>query len=199
MSPMEANTHPTEQIVARLTAGMQHDRATRDGLDMVLSVTLARATGLWRISPGPLVCPSLTDAERDQQSPTSGGSSSANLSLVGFRGVIDMAETVKEDFASATQTVPLTDTSLGIVKAAVTHEPAIATLENVDGTLGGSATWLARFGAIHSLAVPIQNEREVFGVLAISTAEPLDRQTTWQVMLEIAEGLAVAMSSLSDA
>lgn len=72
---------------------------------------------------------------------------------------------LKREFAAATAEVPLDRTGLGIVRAALTGEPAIAELDGSE--LDASASWLARFAARRSLAVPIERKGTVVGVVAI--------------------------------
>ena len=102
---------------------------------------------------------------------------------------------VHEQFASATKAVPLDAVSLGIVKAAVTRNPAPANRENRDGKMAGSATWLERFGAAQSLAVPVLQGARVLGVLAASTADPFDEDSvTWQLLVRLGRSLAPLMA-----
>ena len=56
--------------------------------------------------------------------------------------------------------------------------------------LGGSATWLQRFAAQQSLAIPIVQDSTVVGVLAIATAERFEESsTTWKLLTELVTGL----------
>lgn len=135
-------------------------------LEALLTATSARATGLWRV--------------RDDE-----------LVQVGFRGVPDMPLDVRTGFAAATARVPLSNAGLGIVKAVTGRQPAIATLEPGHTGLTGSASWLARFRAVQSVAFPIFDpEDAVTGVLAISTAIPVEpSDVTWQLMLALTAGI----------
>ena len=123
-----------------------------------------RATGLWKLQVDRLV-------------------------LLGFRGVAEMPGEVKREFAAATGEVSLDQTGLGIVRAALTGEPAIAEFNGSE--LDASASWLARFATRRSLAVPIEREGTIVGVIAVSTTEPLDRTgRTWTALTTIAAELA---------
>lgn len=165
-SVMTAPEHTADDIAQQLLASMREHRALDAGLDSVLSATKARATGLWRV-------------EGDR------------LRLLGFRAVADMAAEVKSEFAAATRAVTLAETGLGIVKAVVSNEPAFAEVDDPTGKLGGSASWLVRFGARRSLAVPIRRAGRPVGVLAISTAEPLrPEEAAWQLLVALASRLS---------
>ena len=145
-----------------LDEGGSHEAA----LDALLEASRARATGLWRQAGDSLV-------------------------LLGFRGVSDMPEEVKNEFASATAKVSLTQTGLAIVSAAVTGEPSSGTLEEDASSLEHSANWLVRFGAVQSLAVPIQAARRSYGVLAVSSANRIDSgDAVWKLLTRLATSLA---------
>lgn len=135
------------RIAGALADCLAHRRPLDAPLDELLRATAARAVGLWKLQHDHLV-------------------------LLGFRGAADMPDDVKREFAAATARVPLDQTGLGIVKAALTRRPAIAELAAAD--LGASAGWLARFAATRSLAVPIERPEALLGVLAVSTTEPVD-------------------------
>ena len=114
-----------------------------------------------------------------------------DLVQVGFRAHPDMPDNVRVAFEQATLRVPLEQTGLGIVKAAVSRAPALATADPHSGQLGASASWLQRFEARQSLAVPVEDERGVRGVLAISTARPLVPDgEEWRLLLDQAAMLA---------
>ena len=130
-------------------------------LDMLLAALRARAVGLWR-------------CRHD------------HLEQVGFRAVLDMPEIVRRDFAAATQRVPLSEVGLGIVKAAVSGQPAIAKVVTTGG-LGQSAGWLARFEARQSVAFPVTLKGVVIGVLASSSAEEIhEGDPGWQLISRLA-------------
>lgn len=140
--------------------------ACEPALDGVLAATRARATGLWQMASG-------------------------RLSLLGFRGVPEMADDVKREFARATSDVSLDRMRLAIVEAVVTGEPCSGVLEEGSGDHDTSASWLARFGAIQSLAVPIQAAATSHGVLAVSSAHRIERgDSVWELMMRLAVALA---------
>ncbi|MCA8987238.1 MAG: hypothetical protein KDA78_06340 [Planctomycetaceae bacterium] len=79
---------------------------------------------------------------------------------------------VAAEFEAATQSVPLDQTQLGIVNAAVFGRPALARAEELSGDLRKSAGWLGRFGARCSLSCPVNSPAgELLGVIAVSWAE----------------------------
>ena len=138
----------------------------------LLELTGARATGLWRLS-------------------------GQRLFLLGFRGVADMPEVVKREFAEATRAVPLTQTGLGIVKAALSGTPALSSVDAQPRTPATSAGWLERFGAHRSVAVPVADEKGIVGVLAISTARELQEDCgAWQILCEVSEAIGGALSAV---
>ena len=106
--------------------------------------------------------------------------------MVAFRSAADMPPEVHDGFAEATLEVPLDRLELGIVKAATSREPTSAELGERAGELSGSATWLARFGAAQSLAVPIRSGEAVTGVLAISTPYRFSQEhPTWRLLTHL--------------
>lgn len=151
----------------RLSAGENIEAS----LDQILKLTGSRATGLWLRYP-------------------------EHLELIGFRGVAEMPDAVQHGFADATRHVPLSQTGLGIVKAVIADGPAIATLAPENTGLGDSASWLARFEARSSIAVPIRHADEIVGVLAISTAEVLTRESpAARRLAEIAAAIGAEVAS----
>ena len=154
-----------KRIACELRSALRQRRPLDSALDDVLAATQARATGLWRCRED-------------------------HLELVGFRAVNEMPLETQASFAAATQTVPLTQTGLGIVKAVIDRTPAIATVDAAGDVLGDSANWLIRFKAKQSLAVPIVREQSSVGVLAISTAQDLHPTAeAWEVTTHVAEQL----------
>ncbi|MES2788505.1 MAG: GAF domain-containing protein [Planctomycetota bacterium] len=150
-----------QSFVACLRSGDSADSA----LDDYLEATNSRAVGLWR----------LVDDE---------------LHVIGFRGHATMPVDVVDGFAAATQVVNLQQTGLGIVKAAVSQQPTVALLAISGGTLPGSASWLERFAAVQSLAVPIIRGGRVRGVLALSTAYSFGPDhAAWLMTVRLAERL----------
>ncbi|MEX1231089.1 MAG: GAF domain-containing protein [Planctomycetaceae bacterium] len=134
-------------------------------LDRLLSITHSRATGLWRATDEFLI-------------------------QVAFRAVPDMPADVREEFRRITTQLPLAQTDLGVVKAAVTGQPVAAYRTVKAGGLSGSATWLERFACRQSLAVPIYTGEHLRGVIAISTPEEFTAESdTWKRMVELARAI----------
>ena len=133
--------------------------------------TSSRASGLWRL-------------EKD------------HLVLIGFGWASDMPPDISSGFQAATRRVPLDQIGLGIVKAAVTAKPAIGRRDPQEsGGLDGSATWIAKFGANTSLAVPIRQKEtnQIIGVLAVSTFTLIEEgDSLWQTLIELADELGSA-------
>src|SRR4051812_32663029 len=63
---------------------------------------------------------------------------------------------VGREFAAATLSVPLAQTNLGIVAAAVTGRPAISRVDELPPD-SGSGRWLRAFEASRSVAVPVRD------------------------------------------
>ncbi len=136
-----------------------------EALESLLAATASRAAGLWRL-----------DGEQ--------------LVQLGFGAVAEMSLEVSSSFADATKTVSMTQRGLGIVQAAMTATPTVAQLDASESGLESSASWLARFEARASLAVPIKSRTEVVGVLAISsTAVPVEGDPSWELMQAVAARL----------
>ena len=136
-----------DPILTSFQAALASGGSVQQPLELFLVAMRARAVGLWR-------------CQHD------------HLEQVGFHAVADMPEIVRQDFAAVTQRVPLSEVGLGIVKAAVSGQPAIAKVITTGG-LGQSAGWLARFEARQSVAFPVTFNGEVIGVLASSAAEEI--------------------------
>ncbi len=139
-------------------------------LARLVTETESRASGLWRLEENHLV-------------------------LVGFGWASDMPLEVSSGFQAATRRVPLDQIGLGIVKAAVTAKPAIGRRDPKDSGLDGSATWIARFGANISLAVPIRQKEtnQILGVLAVSTSAFIEEgDSLWQTLISLADDLGSA-------
>lgn len=157
----------------RLIAAFRNGQSLDALLRELVVETNARAAGCWRL--------------RDE-----------HLELLGFGAATDMEEAVDHGFRAATQCVALDQIGLGIVQAAVSNGPAIGRRDPTDGHLDGSATWIARFEANTSLAVPIRclPQREVVGVLAVSTAAIVDpRHPLWSRLHTLADQLGEPISS----
>ncbi len=158
----------SEQLIAALRSDQSLDVPLRE----LVVETEARAAGCWRL--------------RDE-----------HLELLGFGAAADMDEEIDRGFRDATRRVPLDQLGLGIVKAAVTGQPAIGRRDPADNSLNGSATWIARFQAQTSLAVPIRlaKTNEVVGVLAVSTAAIVHPEhPLWSLLIELADQLGEAIS-----
>ncbi len=158
-----------EQLIAALRNSQSLDAPLRE----LVIETNARAAGCWRLHVG-------------------------HLELLGFGAAADMDETVDRGFREATRRVPLDQLGLGIVKAVVTAQPAIGRRDPADNSLDGSATWIARFQAQTSLAVPIRlmNSNEIVGVLAVSTAAIVDpAHPLWTLLIKLAGQLGDAMAT----
>ncbi|MBC8115748.1 MAG: GAF domain-containing protein [Candidatus Saccharimonas sp.] len=158
----------TEQMIDALRSGQSLDGPLRE----LVVETKSRAAGCWRL--------------HDE-----------HLELLGFGAAADMDDEVDRGFREATRRVPLNRLGLGIVKAAVTGQPAIGRRDPADNSLDGSATWIARFQAQTSLAVPIHCEKsnEIVGVLAVSTAALVHPEhPLWSLLVELASQLGAAMA-----
>lgn len=135
-------------------------------LSALLAATGARAVGWWR-----------RNGER--------------LQLLGFQAADDMPAEVQSGFRDATRDVPLTRVELGCVRAAAERQPVVAREDATIRGLTGSASWLARFGAAQSLAVPIVQEDQAVGVLAIATADVFEATASpWRLLQSIATVLS---------
>jgi len=144
------------------------DNSFGELLKRLVAETSSRASGLWRLEENHLV-------------------------LVGFGWASDMPLDVSSGFQAATRRVPLDQIGLGIVKAAVTAKPAIGRRDPKESGLDGSATWIAKFGANTSLAVPIRQKEtnQIIGVLAVSTSEFVDEgDSLWQTLISLADEIA---------
>ena len=161
-----------QPLIAALRSGQSLDGPLRE----LVVETNARAAGCWRLH-------------------------SEQLELLGFGAAADMDEEVDRGFREATRRVALDQRGLGIVKAAVTGQPAIGRRDPTDNSLDGSATWIAKFQAQTSLAVPIRlmNSNEIVGVLAVSTAAFVrPEHPLWSLLIELANQLGQVMSSESN-
>lgn len=143
---------------------------SNDQVDVVmsslLSATGARAVGWWRRV-------------------------GEELELLCFRAVTDMPEEVRIGFMAATGRVAMSRIELGCVRAAAELRPVVAREDAVQRGLTGSASWLARFGASQSLALPITRDGLAVGVLAIATTEVFDEESPiWRTMSAIVAELS---------
>lgn len=113
------------------------------------------------------------------------------LAQISFQEVADMPEEVRIGFMAATGRVAMSRIELGCVRAASERQPVVAREDAAQRGLTGSASWLARFGASQSLALPIVRAGDAIGVLAIATAEPFDESSPiWRTMAAIVAELS---------
>ena len=145
-------------------------RASADRVDTVMSSLLlatgARAVGWWRRV-------------------------GEELEQISFQAVADMPEEVRIGFMTATGRVAMSRIELGCVRAASELQPVVAREDAAQRGLTGSASWLTRFGASQSLALPIIRDGRAEGVLAIATEEVFDEASSiWRTMAAIVEGLS---------
>lgn len=113
------------------------------------------------------------------------------LEQISFQAVADMAEDVRVGFMAATGRVTMSRIELGCVRAAAELRPVVAREDAAQRGLSGSASWLARFGASQSLALPIVRDGVAVGVLAIATAEVFDEDSPiWRTMAAIVAELS---------
>ena len=101
--------------------------------------------------------PSLRDARRARAGYWQLDQETERLVQLGFVPGVGLDPEVGRQFAAATATVPLSQTSLGIVAAALTGQPAVSRVAELPAD-SGSGRWLVRFGASRSVAVPIRGE-----------------------------------------
>jgi GAF domain-containing protein len=141
-------------------------------LERLQRTTSARAVGLWKRTGGELL-------------------------LVGFRAVAEMPHGVQSGFSEATRSVRLTETGFGIVQAVVSNQPALATLDPDACGLPGSSSWVARFEARCSVAMPVHHDGEVVGAIALATANDLaPGDAVWKLLEQLAEILGEGLSHL---
>ncbi|HVW01613.1 MAG TPA: GAF domain-containing protein [Planctomycetaceae bacterium] len=158
------------EIVDAFQEALPHHRDVQAPLELLLTATAARAVGLWCVAGDSLL-------------------------QLGFFAHPDMDPQTALDFATATECVGLDQLGLGIVKAAVSRAPAVATL-SPSNTLGASASWLERFGARQSFAAPVLHGSQVVGVLAISTAAVHGPDAAeWNLVEQLAERLGPMLAS----
>lgn len=142
----------------------------QEALQALLNATGARAVGMWKLV-------------------------GTDLKQWGFASCPDMPIEVAHDFAAATLSVPVSKDGLGIVRAVNTKLPTIATLEPEKTGLPGSAGWIARFQATHSLSAPlIDPQGNVRGALAVSTCETLEPACdNWNLIVALADDVAAKL------
>ncbi|QDU61578.1 hypothetical protein Pan216_24390 [Planctomycetes bacterium Pan216] len=100
-----------------------------------------------------------------------------HLVVLGHAFAPDFDKDVAREFMAAVESVSLERTGLGIVKAAVDDATAVA---RTDAGPVDSSSWLKRFGAACSVAIPLHAGERVTGILAIAlfSTQDLDAQRT---------------------
>lgn len=144
-----------------------------DFLSRFVIETKSRAAGCWRLEQG-------------------------HLKLVGFGWASDMPDDVSHGFQTATQSVSLKQTNLGIVRAVMTVRPTVAHRDPTLTGLDGSASWIVRFGANTSLAVPIREAKsgDIVGALAVSTAAYVQEgDSLWRTLQDLTSGIGQSASA----
>lgn len=103
---------------------------------------------------------------------------SAHLFQVAFVPGVGLNADVAGKFENATQVVPLSQRSLGIVAAASSGRPAISRVGELPAD-SGSGAWLRAFGASRSVAVPIRETNgDVVGVFSVALPEQVQTDDT---------------------
>lgn len=165
---MSGQPEPAEldQIGQMFAAAQRGECSLEQPITRFLEACEARAVGLW---------------QREGE----------NLVQLGYASCADMPPDVHRDFRDGTKCVSLSQTGLGIVRATLTRAPAVATLEPEKTGLPGSAGWLARFGAVESLACPILKANgEVGWVFAVSAAYRFEQGNDhWNTVTGVADRL----------
>ena len=116
-----------------------------------------------------------------------------HLKLVGFGWAADMSNEVSQGFQDATRLVSLNQQGFGIVKAVEANAPTIALRDPSTTGLPRSASWIAKFDANSSLAVPIRADGAIVGAVAVSTAAVIEeRDPLWIKITNLAEELGRA-------
>jgi DNA-binding IclR family transcriptional regulator len=93
------------------------------------------------------------------------------LEQVAFVASRALAADVIAGFAEATRSVPLSQTELGIVRAALSGEPTVSRVSELSEG-DGSGYWLRAFGAVRSVAVPLRDPKgEVRAIVSVALAD----------------------------
>ena len=155
----------TAQHMSRFREFWMQTSGPTDSVDSAIRELLetfqARAAGCWRRDGGDLVCLEFVAAD-------------------------DMPIEVQNGFLDVMRRVSMSRIELGCVRAAAEKQPVVAREDAAQRGLGGSASWLERFEAGQSLAVPMLSNNEVVGVLAIATVEHFDEHSEiWQTMIQM--------------
>ena len=159
-----------EQLISRFSEfWRQSDDSKRSVIRDLLDTFNARAAGCWRRDEGELVC-------------------------LEFVGADDMPVEVQSGFLDVMRRVSMSRVELGCVRAAVEMQPVIAREDAAQQGMSGSASWLTRFEAGQSLAIPMLQNGDVIGVLAIATAEQFDESSdVWQAMRRMVAAISQAI------
>lgn len=133
-------------LIDEIGAAWQAGRPLDGLLSRFVIETNSRASGVWRLVDN-------------------------HLLLMGFGWADDMSADVSQGFQEFTRKVSLDQIGLGIVRAALTDGPALARRDASVTGLSGSASWIEKFCANTSLALPIHDieSGRVLGVAAVST------------------------------
>ena len=160
-----------QQLIARFNEFWRRpDDSTRSVIRELLDTFKARAAGCWRREGDELVCLEFVAAD-------------------------DMPIDIQHGFLDVMQRVSMSRVELGCVRAAAEMRPVIAQDDAAQRGLSGSASWLERFEAGQSLAIPILRNGAVLGVLAIATVEPFDESSdVWQTMNLLVMAISQAAS-----
>ncbi len=153
----------TDEFRAAWRAGVSLDGP----LSRLVVETASRAAGCWRLAED-------------------------HLDLIGFGWASGMPGAVSQGFQDATRHLSLDQVGLGVVKAAISRKPAIGRRDAGATGLDGSASWIARFEANTSLAVPIEDSTThcVVGVLAVSTAAYVEEgDSLWLTLIQMSQVL----------
>jgi hypothetical protein len=141
-------------------------QAVDSAMSALLVATGARAVGWWRRA-------------------------GEELEQLSFQAIVDMPDDVRAGFIAATRQVAMSRIELGCVRAAAEQRPVVAREDADQWGLAGSASWLERFQARQSLALPILQNGRAIGVLAIATADVFDEDSPiWQTMAQIVAELS---------
>ncbi len=157
----------TQQLISQFSDfWIRPDDSTRSVMREFLDTFNARAAGCWQREGDELVC-------------------------LEFAAADDMPVEVQRGFLDVMRRVSLSRVELGCVRAAAEMRPVVAREDAAQRGLSGSASWLERFGAGQSLAIPIVRNGEVVGVFAVATADRFDESSViWQTMASMIEALS---------
>jgi len=93
------------------------------------------------------------------------------LEQVAFVASPALAADVVASFAEATRSVALSQTDLGIVRAALSEQPTVSRIAEIPEN-DGSGYWLRAFGAVRSVAVPLHDPKgKVRAIVSVALAD----------------------------